>query len=44
MSFILVRKLLRDLRWGLLVVGLLLFLFELLHCLFSLLDAEFEDS
>jgi ABC-2 type transport system permease protein len=32
MSFILVRKLLRDLRVGLLAVGLLLFTFEFLHC------------
>jgi ABC-2 type transport system permease protein len=32
MSFILVRKLMRDLRVGLVVVGLLLFAFEFLHC------------
>jgi len=32
MSLILVRKLLRDLRVGLVVVGLLLFAFEFLHC------------
>jgi len=32
MSLVLVRKLLRDLRLGLLVVGVLLFAFEFLHC------------
>ncbi|HYV35489.1 MAG TPA: ABC transporter permease subunit [Gemmataceae bacterium] len=32
MSLILVRKLLRDLRWGLLIMGVLLFAFNLMWC------------